>query len=221
MAGVLPEGEFQTEFVRLSIKLDMVQWPFDNITASRILQGIGYRPIEERPDLVRMGRADGEFSMDRPRQIIRFDGFPLSAVVGAKKSFEESLKVNTGVVLGDYAAYYESDYILIYLAKKSMEDILSSVYSDSNHMESIRNIVGKDIRPSCIDMSSHGSHYNKTWFRIRIEPRAEGTEKTYFCSAAYRDTDIDSVIGDTEGAAEVVKRLLHMLEEGVTRKSNA
>ena len=45
-----------------------------------------------------------------------------------------------------------------------------------------------------------------------IEPKAEGTDKTYFCSVMYRDTSIDNVIGDAEDAARVVKEMLGMLE---------
>ena len=216
----VPEGAPQAELSRLVIKLDIVHWPFDNNTASRILQGVGYASVEERPEFVRATKPDGEFFMDRIRHMIRLDGFPPCAVVGAMKSFEESLRHNTGVVLDDHAAYYESEYILIYLAKKSINDVLINLYEDSDHMRSIRNIVGKDARPYCIDVSSHGGNNDKTWFRIRIEPRVEGTDMTYFCSAAYRNTTIDSAISNAEGAPEVVKKLLCMLE-GRTGKGTA
>jgi len=159
--------------------------------------------------------------MERLRQVITFRVFPLSAVVGAKKNFEESLESNTGVVLGDHAAYYENEYVLVYLAKKSINDVLANVYSGSSHMESIRDIVGKNVRPSCIDVSSHGSHHDKTWCRIRVEPKAEGTDKTYFCSAVYRDTSLDNVIGDAEDAARAVRGLLGMLLEGRTGENVA
>ena len=88
-------------------------------------------------------------------------------------------------------------------------------------MESIRDIVRKKVRPSCIDVSSHGSHHDKTWCRIRVEPKVEGTDKTYFCSAVYRDTSLDNVIGDAGDAAGVVKGLLGMLLEGRTGENAA
>ena len=186
--------------------------PFDSNTTVRILQSVGYASIEERPEFVRAVKPDDEFFMDRIRHMIRLEGFPFTAVVGARKSFEESLRHNTDLVLDDHATYYESEYILIYLAKKSINDALANLYKDSSHMESIRGIVGKHARPYCVDVSSRGGHNDKTWFRIRIEPRVEGTNKTYFCSAAYRNTAIGYAIGDAEGAAGVVKRLLCMLE---------
>ena len=212
MSDAVQEGATQAEFVRLSIKLDVVHWPFDNGIVLKILQDNGYTGFEQRPESVKATRAGGEFVMERLRQVITFSGFPLSAVVGAKKNFEESLEGNAGVVLGDHAAYYENEYVLVYLAKKSINDVLANVYSGSSHMESIRDIVRKNVRPSCIDVSSHGSHHDKTWCRIRVEPKVEGTDKTYFCSAVYRDTSLDNVIGDAGDAAGVVKGLLGMLE---------
>ena len=218
MSDAVQEGTAQAEFVRLSIKLDVVYWPFDNGIMLKILQDNGYTGFEQRPEFVKATRAGGEFIMERLRQVITFSGFPLSAVVGAKKNFEESLETNTGVVLGDHVAYYENEYVLVYLAKKSINDVLANVYSGSSHMKSIRDIVRKEVRPSCIDVSSHGSHHDKTWCRIKVEPKVEGTDKTYFCSAVYRDTSIDNVISDAEDAVGVVKGLLSMLE-GRTDKS--
>lgn len=143
MSDAIQEGATQVEFVRLAIKLDVVHWPFDSGIVLRILQDNGYTSFEQRPEFVKATRAGGEFVMERLRQVITFNGFPLSAVVGAKKNFEESLETNTGVVLGDHVAYYENEYILVYLAKKSINDVLANVYSGSGHMESIRGIVKK------------------------------------------------------------------------------
>lgn len=212
MSKTVPEGATLDESVRLAMKFNMVHWPFDNNIAAKILQDTGYTTIEQQQEYVKATRANGEFLMNRPRQVITFDGFPLNVVVSAKKNFTESLERNTGVVLDNYVVHYESIYVSIYRAKKSMNSVLANVYNDSNHMTSIRNIVGKDVRPFSIDMSSRGSHHDKSWFRIRVEPKIEGTDKTYFCMAEYRDTAIDSVIGDVESAPEIVKSLLCMLE---------
>ena len=110
------EGRVQTEFTRLTIKLDTMQWPFDINIALRVLQDIGYVPIEQSQALVRATKADGGFFMDRPNLSIRFDGTSLSTVTVAKKSFEESLERNADVVLDNLAAYYQSEYVLIYLS---------------------------------------------------------------------------------------------------------
>ena len=154
MSEESPGGTHQVEFSRLTIKLDVVRWPFDSNTAAGILQKIGYAPVEEEPKFVKGARPDGEFFIDYVRHTIRLDGFPLAAVVGAKKSFEESLRHITGVVLDDHVAYYESEYILVYLAKKSIGDALVDLYKDSSHMESIRGIVGRDARPYCVVVAS-------------------------------------------------------------------
>ena len=90
--------------------------------------------------------------------------------------------------------------------------MLDNVYNDSYHMKAIRTISGKDVRPYLIDVSSRGSYDNKTWFRVRIEPKAEGTDKTYFCSAVCRDTSMDGTISDAKGAELAVKKMLRMLE---------
>lgn len=150
--------------------------------------------------------------MDRQQQMITFDGVTLEEVVDAKEGFEGALKANIDVVLNDYIAYCESDYVAIYLAKKTMHDVLADIYKDSEDMESIHRIVGKDLRPYCIDVSSGGSHHNKTAFKIKIEPKIEGTDKIYFCNATYRDVSFSSVIGDANSAKEVVTKLLCMLE---------
>ena len=114
MSDAVREGATQAELVRLSIKLDVVHWPFDNGTVLKIIQDSAYTGFEQPPELVKAARAGGEFVMERLRQVITFSGFPLSAVVGAKKNFEESLETNTGVVLGDHVAYYENEYVLVY-----------------------------------------------------------------------------------------------------------
>lgn len=208
----VPEGEIQAEYVRLAIKLDMVLWPFDNSVVERILEDDEYTDIEQEVEFVRATRDSALFYMDRQQHKITFDGITLKEVVDAKESFEAALKTNTGVVLNDYIAYCQSGYMLIYLAKKSIDDVLADMYKNSDDMKSIHKIVGKSVRPYCIEVSSRGSHHQKTWFKIKIEPKIEGTGKTYFCSAIYRDVSFSSVIDDAKGAKKVVKRLLCMLE---------
>ena len=207
------EGSVQAQAAYLIIKFDMMQWPFDVNVATRILQDVGY-VVEASQGSVSATKSDGRFFMDRPGYAIRFDGPSLKALVSAKENFESALERSTGVVLDDRAAYYQSEYMLIYLAKTDMHDALSSVYHGSNHMERVRGIVKRDVRPFLIDVSSHGSHNSKTWFRVRIEPKAEGTDRTYFCSAVYRDPSIEKMIGDAEGSEGIVKGLLRMLESG-------
>ena len=214
------EGSVQDQLAGLIIKFDMMQWPFDVNVATRVLQDVGY-VVEPSQETVSATKSDGQFFMDRLDHAIRFDGPSLNALVSAKESFESALERTTGVVLDDIAMYYQSEYILIYLAKTDMHDALSSVYHGSDHMERIRSIVKRDVRPFLIDLSSRGSHNSKTWFRVRIEPKAEGTDRTYYCSAVYRDPSIVKMIGDAEGSEGVVKGVLRMLESGSGRGAAA
>ena len=214
------EGRVQGQFAGLIIKFDMMQWPFDANAASRILQDVGYA-VEASQESVSATKPDGQFFMDRPGHAIRFDGPSLNALVSAKENFESALERTTGVVLDDRAAYYQSEYILIYLAKTDMHDALSSVYHGSAHMKRIRGIVKRDVRPFLVDVSSRGSHNSKTWFRVRIEPKMEGTDRTYFWSAVYRDLSIKKMIDDAEGAEGIVKGILRILESGSGRGAAA
>ena len=211
MDGAALEGRVQGQFAGLIIKFDMMQWPFDVNVATRILQDVGY-VVEPSQGSVSATKPDGQFFMDRLGHAIRFDGPSLNALVSAKENFESALERSTGVVLDDRAAYYQSEYILIYLAKADMYDTLSSVYHGSDHMERIRSIVKRDVRPFLVDVSSRGSHNSKTWLRVRIEPKIEGTDRTYYCSAEYRDPSIKKMIDDAQGAEGVVKGILRMLE---------
>lgn len=214
------EGRVQGQLAGLIIKFDMMQWQFDANVATRILQDVGY-VVEPSQESVSATKPDGQFFMDRLGHAIRFDGPSLNALVSAKENFESALERTTGVVLDDRAAYYQSEYILIYLAKTDMHDALSSVYHGSAHMERIRGIVKRDVRPFLVDVSSRGSHNSKTWFRVRIEPKIEGTDRTYYCSAVYRDPSIKKTIDDARGAEGVVKGILRMLESGSGRGAAA
>ncbi len=205
------EGSIQAQATTLIIKLDMLQWPFDVGTASRILHDTGYA-VEQPQGSVSATKPDGQFFMDRPGQTIRFDGISLNSLVAAKDNFESQLERSTGVVLGDLASYYQYEYILIYLAKRNLHDALDGVYDGSKHMECIREIVGRDVRPFLVDVSSRGTHDSKAWFRVRIEPKVEGTDRTYFCSMVCRDASIDKMIGYAKGSDGVLRGLLRMLE---------
>ena len=207
------EGLVQAEFARLGIKLNVIQWPLDTGMVSAVLQNMKYRVTDTRDHGLRAEFPGGEFTMDRVSQTLRFSGPPINTLVTVQESFSSMIEQYTGVSLKEYAEFYSSEYVLIYRANKRLGDALGPLYRDSAHMESIRDIVGKNVRPYSIDVTGEGEIGDKTWFRIRAEPKAEGTNRMYYCSADYRDASLDNVVGDAKKAPEVVKKLLRMLEK--------
>lgn len=211
------DGRAQAEFARLDIKLNAIQWPLDAGMVTGILQNGGYKVADTRDHVLRAEFPGGEFIMDSVRQTLRFSGPPIDTLVTVQENFFNMIEQFTGVLLKEHAEFYSSEYVLVYRSNKRLGDALGPLYKDSAHMESMCDIVGKNVRPYSIDLAG-GDIGDKTWFRIRVEPKAEGTNRMYFCSAFYRDASVDNVVGDAKKAPDVVKKLLRMLEKQASRE---
>ena len=206
------DGLIQAEFALLDIKFNVIQWPLDTGMVSAILQKMGYRVTDPRGHVLRAEFPGGEFIMDSGRQTLRFSGPPIGTLVTVQENFFNTIEQFTGVLLKEHAELYSSEYVLIYRSNKRLGDALGPLYKDSAHMKSLCDIVGKNVHPYSIDVTE-GEIGDKTWFRIRVEPKAEGTNRMYFCSAFYRDISVDNVVDDAKKAPTVVRKLLHMLEK--------
>lgn len=207
------DGAIHVENGRIGVKIDAVHWPFDIPTAVQILQESGYTHIDQVNDRITAAGFEGQFYLNSLQQTLGFVSTTTGAAVGAQKKFFDALE-GMGITLQDYAKFYECQYTMIYRAQKNLHDALGSIYSDSKDLIAVRSIVGRNIQPYGIDVTSPSSQGSKKWFRIRIEPKIEGTPKTYYCEALYRDTSLDCVVHDATNAKDVITKLLSMLQNG-------
>lgn len=206
-------GIISAESGRIGVKIDAVHWPFDVYMAARILQKSGYASIDQVDGRVTAAGVEGQFYLNSLQQTLGFVSSTVGEAVGAQAKFFAELE-GMGVTLQDYAKFYECQYTMVYHGQKNVHDALGATYSDSKALAAVRGIVGEDVQPYGIDVTSPSDQASKTWFRIRIEPKIEGTPKTYYCEALYRDTSLGSVAKNGSDAKGVITRLLSMLQDG-------
>lgn len=207
------KGIVRAETGRIGVKLDMVHWPFDIYMTTQILQESGYERIDQADGQITAAGNEGQFYMNSLQQTLGFVSTTVDAAVGAQTKFFDMLE-DEGVTLQDYAKFYECQYTMVYYGQKSVHDALGGTYSDSKDFAAVRSIVGVDVQPYGIDVTSPSSQASKTWFRIRIEPKIEGTPKTYYCEALYRDVSLGRVVRDGGNAKGVITALLTTLQGG-------
>ena len=112
----------------------------------------------------------------------------------------------------EHAKFYECQYTVVYHGQEGVHDALGWTFSDSKDPAAVRGIVGGDVPPYGIGVTSPSSRAGKTWFRIRIGPKIEGMHKTYYCDAMYRDVSLGIVVRGGGNARGVIRRLPTMVQ---------
>lgn len=205
----------QVRRCRLGVRLGTVHWPVDLNEIHGALVRLKYDQIAASDESVNAQKNEKAFYCDHKRMVLGFHSQNLESVISSQREFFSTVKSSYGADLADYSRFYEVEYISTYYGKKSHHEALKSAYADSGHMSSFLSILGMNARPKGVDLVSADSEMvDDKWFHVTVEPKVEGTRKSYYCMTLFRDTDLNSAIAQGKKSPEYIKRIIERLERG-------